>query len=295
MALINEAAGAGTSRQSEEEIRGLFRSHQLDVDLRLLPGKEIPAAAQEAARRGAALVVAGGGDGTLSCVAGVLAGTSTALGVLPLGTLNHFAKDLGIPLDLPGAVACIASNPRRPIDVGEVNGRIFINNSSIGAYPQVVTERDGQPARRRRPKWLATSLATLHLVRRWPLVHVRIEVNGQAFYRTTPLVFVGNNAYTMHLFSIRQRARLNDGILCLYTAHCPTFGSFLHLVWLSLLNRLDQARNFDSFTCTDVSVVSSRHRLRVARDGEVAHFHSPLRYRTRPAALQVIAPPHQTT
>ena len=89
-------------------------------------------------------MVVGGGDGTLSAAASILAGTDTALGVLALGTLNHFARDLRIPLDLDGAIGVIAAGHHQTVDVGEVNGQVFINNSSIGIYPFFVAERSGR-------------------------------------------------------------------------------------------------------------------------------------------------------
>ena len=89
-------------------------------------------------------IIAGGGDGTISSVAGVLAGTGRILGVLPLGTLNHFAKDLQIPLDIEGALNTIVASNIMQVDVGEVNGRFFLNNSSLGLYPRIVREREKQ-------------------------------------------------------------------------------------------------------------------------------------------------------
>src|SRR5476649_731552 len=110
-------------------------------------------AAKRALARGVDAVVAGGGDGTINAVASVLAGSSVALGVLPLGTLNHFAKDLNIPLDLDQAIATIARGTTAQVDVGDVNGRIFVNNSSLGLYPHIVRARDQQQRRLGRGKW----------------------------------------------------------------------------------------------------------------------------------------------
>ena len=104
-------------------------------------------------------VVVGGGDGSIRTVASVLAGSDVPLGIIPLGTLNHFARDLRIPVFADRAIAVIASGEKRYVDVGEINGKIFINNSSIGIYPYLVLERERRRRRKRLSKWTAIVLA----------------------------------------------------------------------------------------------------------------------------------------
>ena len=102
-----------------------------------------------AVRRGATVVAAGGGDGTVNAVASVLVGTETTLGVLPLGTLNHFAKDIGIPLEMEEALAVLRDGKVQHVDVGTVSDRIFINNSGLGLYPDMVFNRERRQNRAR--------------------------------------------------------------------------------------------------------------------------------------------------
>lgn len=119
----------------------------LDADITLAQsGAEMIATAEQALRDGAPIVVAGGGDGTINAVASVVVGSGTPFGVLPLGTLNHFAKDLNIPLELDAAIANVAQGVPHQVDVGEVNGRIFLNNSSLGLYPDIVRDRESSSA-----------------------------------------------------------------------------------------------------------------------------------------------------
>ena len=165
--------------------------------------------ARRAAVDGCARVVAGGGDGTISTVAALLAGTDKALAVLPLGTLNHFAKDLGLPLELEAAARVAATGRVVRVDVGEVNGRVFINNSSIGLYPRLVRRRQQQQDRLGRGKWAAFLFAGLSVLRRYPFLDVRLEADGRTFSRRTPFVFVGNNDYLMDGLQIGARARLD--------------------------------------------------------------------------------------
>ena len=142
----------------------------------LRPGQN-PTEAARAASAHAAIVVAAGGDGTVSSVAAGGLDSPAALGILPLGTLNHFAKDLRLPLDLPEAVGVIAAAHIGTVDVGTVNDRVFINNSSIGVYPDIVQEREALRRQGHR-KWPAMAIATLRVLRHYRGMTVRIEVEG---------------------------------------------------------------------------------------------------------------------
>src|SRR5205085_1689796 len=117
----------------------------INAEVELVGAGEIGQRCRASAERGDPLVVVGGGDGTISAAASALAGTETLLGILPLGTLNHFGRDLGIPTDLDEAAALIAARTVREVDVAEMNDRTFINNSAIGLYPLLVLDRDSQP------------------------------------------------------------------------------------------------------------------------------------------------------
>lgn len=253
-------------------------------------GDEMMDAARQALARGVSAVVAGGGDGTINAVASVLAGSGVSFGVLPMGTLNHFAKDLNIPLDLDQAIATIVRGAPAAVDVGEVNGRIFLNNSSLGMYPHIVRDRDQQQRRLGRGKWTAFGWAVVAALRRFPFLGVRLKINGDAHERRTPFVFIGNNAYQMQGFHIGARERLDGGALSIYVAQRPTRLGLVRLALHALVGRLAQARDFDVLTSAEF-VIETRHaRLHVATDGEVNVLQAPLRYRSRPAALSVLVP-----
>jgi diacylglycerol kinase family enzyme len=289
--IANGTAGQGCGPEWAARLRELFRLNGLDADVKVLHrGADILAAAKDAVECGAAMVVAAGGDGTVSAVASRLAGSNATLGVLPMGTLNHFAKDLGIPLALEDAVATIAVGHVADVDVGEVNGRTFINNSSLGLYPDIVLDREHQRRRLGRGKWRALLAASLHAARRYPVLSFDIELDGRRITRRSAFAFIGNNPYTMEGFDIGERPRLDTGRLSLYvTQRTGRFGLF-RLALRALLHRLRQARDFDMLTSREL-VVATRHRqMRVATDGEVTLMMTPLHYRVRPAALRVIVP-----
>jgi diacylglycerol kinase family enzyme len=236
------------------------------------------------------MVVAGGGDGTINAVASVVVDSGVPFGVLPLGTLNHFAKDLNIPLELDAAIANLASGVRTKVDVGEVNGTIFLNNSSLGLYPDIVRDREKQQRRLGRGKWLAFCWATMAALRRYPFLDVRLTLNGQHMTRRTPFVFIGNNEYLMQGLNIGERERLDRGHLSLYVAQRPGRLGLVRLAFHALFGRLKQQKDFDVLTARELDIETHHTRLRVATDGEVTVMAPPLRYRIRAAALTVVVP-----
>jgi diacylglycerol kinase family enzyme len=149
--------------------------------------------------------------------------------VLPLGTLNHFAKDAGIPLDLDEAVATIAAGNVRQVDVAEVNDRIFINNSSVGLYPMMVSSREAQQRQLGRSKRLAMLVASLRALRNFKRRHLSIRIAGREEMIETPLLFVGNNRYATSLTTLSGRARLDGGELCIYAPLARTPAPSVHI------------------------------------------------------------------
>jgi YegS/Rv2252/BmrU family lipid kinase len=293
IALLNARSGAGHDDALPAQVRDLIGRGGAEVDVRpMAEGANVADMVAKAKAERPDILVAAGGDGTVSTVAGALVDSDVVLGVLPLGTLNHFAKDLGIPLDLDAAARTIVAGRIARVDVGEVNGRVFVNNSSLGLYPEIVRDRERQQRRLGRGKWPALAWATLAALRRHAFLSVTLRIDGVERVRRTPFVFIGNNQYQMEGFSIGARAgSLCDGLLSVYLTQRPGRLRLLALALRALFGRLRQARDFEALTATDF-VIESRHRtLRVATDGEITEMTTPLRYRTRPACLQVAVPP----
>jgi diacylglycerol kinase family enzyme len=287
--ILNARSGGGNDRAIVDRLRRLFEASGNPAEIMVAHGgADIAGALATALARRPDVIVAGGGDGTIGSIGGALAGSDIALGVLPLGTLNHFARDLGVPLDLAAAVAHIVDGQPHRVDVGEVNGRVFLNNSSLGLYPDIVRARERQQDRLGRGKWLALAWATLAALRRYAFMSVRLTVDGRERLRRTPFVFIGNNEYRMDGFAIGERSGLQDGRLSLYVAQRPGRLRLLQLALRALVGRLRQARDFDTLLATDIVVDSRHRRLRVATDGEVTLMTPPLRYRIRPASLAVM-------
>ena len=287
--IMNRSAGGLDDPQAR--IAELFRAHG-EAPRIVQPDdhRDISSLALEAAQSEEETVVAAGGDGTINAVAAELAGTHKTLGVLPVGTLNHFAKDLGIPLNLEAAVQAVLQKHAMSVDVGEVNGRIFINNSSLGIYPQIVSRREAQQSRFARGKWPAFLWATLQAFRRFPFLDLRVTFEGRQIMRKTAFLFVGNNEYEIAGFKLGSRACLNGGKLGLYLSQGTGRLGLFRLALHALFGRVDQAKDFEVFCVAEARVETRKRRLLVACDGEVALMETPLQYRIRPGALRVLVP-----
>jgi YegS/Rv2252/BmrU family lipid kinase len=273
-----------------EEIRSALTAAGVTARVELLDGGGIAERAKSAVDTGADLLIVGGGDGSVSAAAGVLAGTKTRLGVLPLGTLNHFARDLGIPVDLAEAAMLIGKGKARPIDVAEVNGRIFVNNSAIGLYPLMVIDRELQQKRLGRSKRLAMLVASARTLARFNHYRLTLTVNNERARVDTPLLFVGNNDYRIDLRAPGRRESLEDGRLSVFVMRKKTRRGLIAATIRALLGR---TRDDDMVRLEDVQrlqVASRRSHLMISIDGEVETVAGPLDYRVRKGALEVVAP-----
>jgi YegS/Rv2252/BmrU family lipid kinase len=288
--IISSGAGPGDNTKAAERLASIFQEHRIDVDISLAHGgDEITKLAREAARGPHEVIVAAGGDGTINSVAAAVLETDKILGVLPLGTLNHFAKDLGIPAELETAVRTIVAGHTIEVDVAEVNNRIFLNNSSLGLYPMIVRERE-KHQRLGFGKWPAFIWATIQALRRYPLLDVRVRVNDELLHRTTPFVFVGNNEYAMDLFNIGARDRLDKGVLSIYITQRTSRLKLITLALRAVVGDLRNDKDFLELRSSEVKIASRHKRLRVAFDGEIEVMKPPLEYRIRSRALRVIVP-----
>jgi len=288
--VLNPRAGHGADEEMQRKIIELFAEHGREATV-FIPGErlDVTQQARAAVETGCRVLVAAGGDGTVNGVAQAAVGRDLRFGVLPLGTLNHFAKDAGIPVDLAEAVRVVAEGVERRVDVGEVNDRYFLNNSSIGVYPRIVELRHRYESSGL-SKWVAALWASLAVLRRRPFLAVRIRVEGETVVRRTPFVFIGNNEYRMVGLRGAHRASLTGGHLALSVMNASQRVSLLGLAWDVLTRGPDQAKELDLFRVSEAAVETRRPRLQVALDGEVRVLRTPLRYRSHPLALRLMAP-----
>lgn len=287
--ILNASSGVGSTDAVREELYEAFAAAGIDAGITVArSGDSLDNLAKHTAET-ADIIVAAGGDGTISAVAAAVHKAGKTLGILPLGTLNNFSKDLSIPQDIAGAVAVIQKGVTRTIDLAEANGRVFINNSSIGLYPRIVRKREKQQ-RLGYGKWRAAAWAALRIFSRGRFVKVRITLDRKTFFRKTPFVFVGNNRYEMDLYNIGRRAALTDGRLSVYFLHRSGRWGVIMLLWHTLTGRVRQWRDFEEVLTESVTIQTRRRRIAVAFDGEVTTLETPLEYKIIPNALKVIVP-----
>ena len=285
------SVGGGRSQEEAARVAAAFRGLGIDAPVRAVPAGALADEARAAASSSEAdTVVFGGGDGTLNTGAAALAGTGKTMGVLPLGTFNHFAKDLGLPLKMEDAVAVVAAGHAREVDLGEAGGRTFLNNASIGLYPEIVRSRDELRRQHGTRKWVALLQAAREALNDPPFLRVTLRVLDDEARVRTPFVFVGNNRYEMDLFALGKRSALDRGELSLYVARNARRWGIVRLALRALVGRLRQDKDFEAITVPGVDVSVPRRTVRVALDGELFRMESPVRFRVLPRALRVLVP-----
>ena len=261
------------------------------ADLRLeecAHGDDLADRARQAIARGATAVIAAGGDGTIGAVASALVGGSVPLGVLPLGTFNHFAQDAGLPLGLDEAAAVTVGGRVGAVDVGFVNDRTFLNTATLGVYFDVVETRERWTPRI--GKRLAMLVGVLHGFRHPPLLKLDVDVDGRRFRARVPVLWAGNNRYAMHWPVAGTRSRLDEALLTLVLVHETSRLAFVRQIFNILAGRSHLARDIEVSHPREVRIDSRAPHMRVALDGERMELRAPLHVRVERGALPLLVP-----
>ncbi|HJW92505.1 MAG TPA: diacylglycerol kinase family protein [Thermoanaerobaculia bacterium] len=235
------------------------------------------------------LFVAAGGDGTVHHVMQSLVNTDAMLGVIPLGTYNHFAKDLGIPLDWRAALETAVSGTTLQIDAARANERFFVNNLSMGLYPELVARREQHG--RDYPRWKARLLAAYGTFRKYPHVTLNLETEHHQEVVRTHVFMVSNNTYDLSRIGVEApRTRLTEGRLSVYwLPHLPRV-QLMKFVAHYLAGRVHEAPGFRSFRTLRMKVQSPRMTLHVGLDGELFEMATPMVITIVPQGLLVKVP-----
>ena len=287
--IVNAHSHSGADQL--EALRDALATAGVDARLHVVESPDrLDAEIERALASRPACIVAAGGDGTINAVARHAIAAGLPLGVLPAGTLNHFARDLRLPDSLADAAAVLAQGHVREIDVGEVNGELFLNNASLGLYASLVERRERLQSRHGLNKWWAMLRAGISVLRHPHTFSTVIDADGHALRRRTPFVFVGNNDYTVQGPHAGARSTLDDGTLSAYVLRPYGAWGLVALAVRALFGRMVDGRDLDEIHATEIVVESHHAQARVARDGEVGMTATPVRFRVRPRALRVIAP-----
>jgi diacylglycerol kinase family enzyme len=295
--LWNPAAGWDDGQAEAEQVRSILAAEGDPVELVMLQkGDDITARARERVADGNQILVAAGGDGTINAVASGLVNSPASLAVVPAGTLNHFARDLSIPLEPPAAAALIRHGRQIQVGVGAVNGRIFINNSVLGLYPIYRAAREAYERKGLGRYALGRFFAVLRAIARvfWHLPHLDLSIelgDGSRRLVRTPFVLIANDEHELEHWNIGHRRAIQGGRLWVYVMRrCSRWG-VLRFFAAFLLKKFSKHDAFDMYQARSLSVSTRSAHLRAGVDGEIVRFRTPLQYEALPGALQVIAPP----
>ncbi len=295
-AIMNRNSGtAGEAETLTPHIQEVLAGRSWSVQTEVVPGADLDAAIRAALEHRPDVLLIGGGDGTIRTAISRVLGTKTALGIIPMGTMNFVAKDLGIPTNPAEAIASLASAEVRAVDVGEVNGRHFFHSSAIGIVPTLTEKRERIRAAshwRERAGHMIDAIRTAGAAR--PL-SLSLEHDGKRRANRTFSIIVANNALSSDPLTPYRRHVVDGGELSVYVAsHSGRFGIARLLFtfgsgwwfWDSAISEIKTPR---------LRVHARRKRIAVSNDGELDVLSLPLRYSIHAKAIRVLAPPRAQT
>ena len=289
IAFVNSEAGT-----ADDACEALDKSGAFQVE-RVAP-RELANRVRGAVESGARRVLVAGGDGSIATAADALRGKTCELAILPGGTLNHLAQDLGLPSDLDDAARVAAGATTRTIDVGEVNGRVFLNTSSVGAYVTYVRTRER--LERRVGYWLASAAAAFRILLRLRTFRVTLVVDGVEREYLTPLVFVGVGERELRLPSLGARVAGGRAGLHVMVVQSRTAGRALALAFAAAargVRATSATPEMQSFLVDRVRIEPRKNVLawNIAVDGEIVRITPPLEYTSIRGALTVVVDPER--
>jgi diacylglycerol kinase family enzyme len=292
--VLNSSAGSLLGRhEAEAEVARHLEAAGLDAVLVPDHPDGLLARLDDAIAHGADVVVVGGGDGTIAAAGGKLMGTGKALGILPLGTMNMLAKDLGIPLSLKEAADALARGTIRAVDAAEVNGHVFLCNSVIGSPSWMGRHREKHRGHASLRTRLAFAIASIRAGWRHRPMRLMVEADTQRrpIRLWTRALAVANNRYEEGFGLVMARPRLDRGELTIYVARRYGLWWWVRLVVGMFLGTWRGSRLVHERAAHQLTIHSPRTALRVMNDGEAFLLRPPLSYRIHPGALRVIVPP----
>lgn len=289
---------AGTAKGSDpaalaESLSAAAAEVGAEIEISLLEGQAIGRKIDRIKASGdAGAVIVGGGDGTVSTTAAQLAGTSIALGVLPLGTMNFFARALKIPLDPALALKSLLQGEEGLVDTGSVNGRLFLHQVSLGLQPHMIRRREAMDYGSRLGKMVASARAFLRTMRRPPSLRLEATApNGESWCIETPALIVSNNLYDAGLPPLPLH--LDQGILGVYILASAGWTDLLSLSKDIALGQWQRNAAMDVRELTRIAISRAARRakpLTVSIDGELDKIKGELDIAIQPKSLKVLKP-----
>ena len=284
---LNPRAGSFTAGD-ESELRALAGENGLRV-VEVVPGVDVRSTVLSSLASGLKTFVVGGGDGSIHHVAQALVGTEGVLGILPIGTVNHMARDLLIPVDWRQAFEIAVRGTVRQIDTGRINGIYFLNSVMVGIYPTMTEYRER--FRSVHSKWMAYARAARLALRQFHHVSLVLELDGRVETIRTQLFVVSINAYDLSTAGVVPlKSSLEDGRLSLYSFGFLSRMQFIQAAAKFYRGRLTEVEGFRRVRTAQLRIDFPRSHLRVSIDGELTDLAPPLQIAAVPASLLVRAP-----
>jgi diacylglycerol kinase family enzyme len=290
---LNRNSGAKLAPGELDALREAAAGAGIEI-LEIAPELDCAHEIRERARRGVRLFIAAGGDGTVHHVLQAVVQSDATLAVLPLGTYNHFARDLNIPLDWREALEVAMNGESRQIDTGRINDRFFVNNVSLGLYPELVARREEQG--RDYPRWKARLFALYTTLRKYPHVTLSVETAHRSEVLRTHVFLISNNRYDLERLGIEaSRDSLTEGKLSVYWLPHTSRLRLTRFLARYATGRVRSIPGFRSFKTMRMRVHTPRSHLKVGIDGEVFTMAPPLVVTAVPRSLLVRVPREETS
>lgn len=292
--VLNTGSGRGDAQALQDIIRRVL--DEAGRRFQLMPVDDpscLVATAREAvalAREAGGIVVAAGGDGTLNAVAGQVLGQGVPFGILPQGTFNYFGRRYGISQDTEAALRGLLGGELRPVQVGLLNGRLFLVNASLGLYPQLLEDREAYKQRFGRSRLVALWSGLVTLMRAPRQLSLRLDYEGRVRDLRSPTLVVGNNRLQLEHIGI-DPAELDRGHLVAMAARPVGTLALYGLLLRGLFSRLGEAEHVVSFAFDRLMVsIRGRRRVKVAMDGEISWMDTPLEFKVSDTPLPLVVP-----
>lgn len=290
LVIFNSASGKKGQSPESKRASELFKENpRLELRVPDRPSA-VTSEVGKAVEDGFSTIVAAGGDGTIGAVVSALISTEAKLGIVPMGTFNFFARRLGIPEDPAEAIAVVLDGADAPLSVGEVNGHVFLNNASLGAYAAVLDVREGVYRRWGRSRLAAYWSVIVAMLTIYRPLSMKIMVDGQVHQVRSPMAFVASSAYQLEQYEFDGVDAVRDGKLALLLA--PNSGRLL-LLWRAvkiLFGGVRRGTDYQLLVGEDIRIETGRTHALVARDGEKQTMEGPYHFYIRRNALTVKVP-----
>ncbi len=293
LVILNRKAGSANSDELERHIREAFDGFGVRTDIRMVQDGDIVEAVKAAVSDGVDAVVPAGGDGTVKIAVEQLAGSDVPIGIIPLGTINHLARNANIPLDIDGAIRTIAEGNIVTVDIGRVNGIPFTTDCVLGMFAHAMfaaEKQRGMGSANKSRRFLKLFSMLFRIFLRLPVSYYEVRADGEIIRSKTAFIAVSVDRMEVTLTKFGNREDLHAGRLYLYYPQATTRRELLKLVFLALIGNEDRARDLEIAAHRSMSVGVEKRKLLVAIDGEFRLLEPPLEFESVPGGIRLFVP-----